>query len=96
MNVYCHVCKKEMEIMQDLISEISVFPCGCAATDLQTLTARAEQAEAERNELKKAMYEFLAMPISTIEEAQAILNDNTRIILEARQAVIDKLKGGEA
>ena len=152
MNIYCHVCKKEMEIMQDLISEISVFPCGCAATDLQALTARAEQAEAERDawrdaffalefdpitgecllgcggdsaeghnddcvfianlpdpklapstgrkerdELKATVYAFFAnLPNSAIEEAREVWgNTNTRIILEARQAVIDKLKGGK-
>jgi hypothetical protein len=35
MNVYCKSCKKEMEIAEDLGSEIHVFDCGC--TDIAAL-----------------------------------------------------------
>jgi hypothetical protein len=33
MNVYCKSCKKEMEIAEDLGSEIYVFDCGCTEVD---------------------------------------------------------------
>jgi len=29
MNVYCVKCGGEMEIMEDLGSELKVYPCGC-------------------------------------------------------------------
>ena len=29
MNVYCVICKGEMEIMEDLGTELRVYPCKC-------------------------------------------------------------------
>ncbi len=29
MNVYCVICKSEMEIIEDLGTELKVYPCGC-------------------------------------------------------------------
>lgn len=29
MNVYCFLCKQEMEIMVDLGTELKVYPCSC-------------------------------------------------------------------
>jgi hypothetical protein len=40
MNVYCKSCKKEMEIAEDLGSEIHVFDCGC--TDIAALRAEVD------------------------------------------------------
>ena len=41
MNVYCENCKEELEIMQDLGSELHVSPCSCIAA----AQARAKTAE---------------------------------------------------
>ncbi len=47
MNVYCVICKKEMEVMEDLGTELSVFPCKCQddkdETDNISTTNRAPQ-----------------------------------------------------
>ena len=50
MNVYCENCKEELEIMQDLGSELHVSPCSCIAA----AQARAKTAEENwhKNEAK--------------------------------------------
>lgn len=35
MNVYCYLCGSEMEIMQDLGTELRVFPCGCSGKETE-------------------------------------------------------------
>ncbi len=35
MNVYCVICKAEMEIIEDLGTELKVHPCGCQGKDNQ-------------------------------------------------------------
>lgn len=58
MNVYCQICTKEMEIIEDYGTELRVHPCGCA-NDNAALRARIAELEGEREKVDTAYREYV-------------------------------------